>query len=142
MHTDLGMRHGYTVHLLFVCHKFVFFLLFFFLKKYTVCHLSQQEAVERAKSQLGIVFLELDWEDTTSFIISDADLTECVKFIHSAITSGGSVLVHCAQVRLHMSIHLNHVHSSQPRPYKSGCIIIESSTFTQSIPSFPSGLVS
>ena len=68
-----------------------------------MCHLSQQEAVERAKLQLGIVFLELDWEDTTSFIISDADLTKCVKFIHSAITSGGSVLVHCAQVCAYMS---------------------------------------
>ena len=74
-----------------------------------MCHLSQQEAVERAKLQLGIVFLELDWEDTTSFIISDADLTKCVKFIHSAITSGGSVLVHCAQVC-----------TCQPCPYKCG----------------------
>jgi len=81
-------------------------------KKHTVCHLSQQEAVERAKLQLGIVFLELDWEDTTSFIISDADLTKCVKFIHSAITSGGSVLVHCAQVGLHVS----HVHANVASP--------------------------
>lgn len=62
--------------------------------------LSQQEAVERAKSQLGIMFLELNWEDTVSFNIPNEDLIQCVKFIHSARTSGGSVLVHCAQVRV------------------------------------------
>lgn len=62
--------------------------------------LSQQEAVERAKSQLGIMFLELNWEDTVSFNIPDEDLIQCVKLIHSARTSGGSVLVHCAQVRV------------------------------------------
>ena len=112
MHTDLGMRHGYTF--IFVCHKF------FSGEKYTVCHLSQQEAVERAKSQLGIVFLELDWEDTTSFVISDVDLTKCVKFIHSAITSGGSVLVHCAQVGLHMSIH---VHINLPHIESGICTV-------------------
>lgn len=56
--------------------------------------------MERAKSQLGIMFLELNWEDTVSFNIPDEDLIQCVKFIHSARTSGGSVLVHCAQVRV------------------------------------------
>lgn len=46
------------------------------------------------------MFLELNWEDTVSFNIPDEDLIQCVKFIHSARTSGGSVLVHCAQVRV------------------------------------------
>ena len=54
--------------------------------------------MERARSQLGIVFLELNWEDTVSFDIPDEDLIKCVKFIHTARTSGGSALVHCAQV--------------------------------------------
>ena len=54
--------------------------------------------MEKARTELGIVFLELGWEDTTSYTITDGDLVRCVEFIHIARTSGGSVLVHCAQV--------------------------------------------
>ena len=54
--------------------------------------------MERAKRELGVTFLNLDWVDSTSFEISDESLCECCRFIHSARTGGGSVLVHCAQV--------------------------------------------
>lgn len=53
--------------------------------------------VEAAKSELGITFLELGWEDAVSFTIPQEDLIKCVKFIHEARENGGSVLVHCAQ---------------------------------------------
>ena len=46
-----------------------------------------------------ITFLELGWEDATDYKISDDDFVRCVDFIHSARCAGGSVLVHCAQVR-------------------------------------------
>jgi protein-tyrosine phosphatase len=55
------------------------------------------EAVEKAKSELNVTFLNLDWIDATSFEISDDSLDECCRFIHKARTSGNSVLVHCAQ---------------------------------------------
>ena len=55
--------------------------------------------METAKSELHIAFLELGWEDTTSWSIPDEDLVRCVRFIHAARRAGGSVLVHCAQVR-------------------------------------------
>ena len=51
-----------------------------------------------AAKDLGITFLEMNWEDSTSFSIPDADLVRCVEFIHEARGNGGSVLVHCAQV--------------------------------------------
>jgi hypothetical protein len=54
--------------------------------------------VEKAKSELKIEFLELNWEDTESWIITDESLRECVLFIDTGLKSGGSVLVHCAQV--------------------------------------------
>ena len=47
-----------------------------------------------------MVFLELGWEDTTDFSISEDDLIRCVKFVHEARKKGGSVLIHCAQVKL------------------------------------------
>lgn len=52
-----------------------------------------------AKDELGIVFLEFDWEDSTSYSIPEEDLVRCVQFIHEARRNGGSVLVYCAQVR-------------------------------------------
>ena len=55
--------------------------------------------METARSDLHITFLELGWEDTTSWSIPDEDLVQCVRFIHTARRAGGSVLVHCAQVR-------------------------------------------
>lgn len=54
------------------------------------------QGVATAK-ELGITFLELGWEDTTSFVIPETDLGRCVEFIHEARGNGGSVLVHCAQ---------------------------------------------
>jgi protein-tyrosine phosphatase len=52
--------------------------------------------VKKAKA-MGIVFLEMEWIDDISYIIELGDLVRCVEFIHSGISSGGNVLVHCAQ---------------------------------------------
>ncbi len=52
-----------------------------------------------AKSELGINFLELNWDDTTAFAIPPGDFARCAQFIHAGRSGGGSVLVHCAQVR-------------------------------------------
>ena len=52
-----------------------------------------------AKESMGVVFLELNWEDTTEFVIPEEDLVRCVKFVHEARKEDSSVLVHCAQVR-------------------------------------------
>ena len=52
-----------------------------------------------AKEDMGVVFLELNWEDTTDFVIPEDDLVRCVQFVHSARKKGSSVLIHCAQVR-------------------------------------------
>ena len=57
-----------------------------------------QSAVEYAKKELKVVFLELNWEDSTSYNIQEEDLVRCAQFIHQARSNGGSVLVHCAQV--------------------------------------------
>jgi protein-tyrosine phosphatase len=54
-------------------------------------------AVEKARSELGVTFQNLDWIDSTSFDITDASLSSCCAFIHHARNSGASVLVHCAQ---------------------------------------------
>ena len=57
-----------------------------------------QGAVEYAKKELKLEFLELNWEDSISYVIQEDDLVQCARFIHRARTSGGSVLVYCAQV--------------------------------------------
>ena len=54
--------------------------------------------MEHAKKELKLEFLELNWEDSISYVIKEDDLVQCARFIHQARTSGGSVLVHCAQV--------------------------------------------
>jgi len=59
---------------------------------------SKKEAVDKAKKELNIKFLNTDWMDTTVFKIPVQDLIECVHFIHTARSGGNSVLVHCAQV--------------------------------------------
>ena len=86
-----------------------------------ICHnYPLQSSKEKAKSEHGIVFLDLMWQDATTFIIPEADLVKCVLFIHKARSSGGSVLVHCAQVRTghkllvwssqqHISSHLAYI---------------------------------
>ena len=56
-----------------------------------------QQAIDKAKS-MGVTFLVMKWTDSESFVIPQADLCACVEFIHDALTSGSSVLVHCAQV--------------------------------------------
>ena len=56
--------------------------------------------MEYAKKELKLVYLELNWEDTTSYVIKEEDLVQCARFIHQARSSGGSVLVHCAQVNI------------------------------------------
>ena len=67
--------------------------------------------MERARRELGVTFLNLDWVDSTSFEISDESLCECCRFIHSARTGGGSVLVHCAQVCPLTHTALPHIHT-------------------------------
>lgn len=57
----------------------------------------EQDAVVQAKSELGITFLQLKWEDLTHFCIPEEDLVQAVRFIHHGRLEG-SVLVHCAQV--------------------------------------------
>lgn len=85
---------------------------------------SNQTAVEKAESELGVTFLKLDWIDTTSFCITDDSLSACCRFIHQARKSGASVLVHCAQVEL---CTYNIVHSlvfpikSECYPFKKIC---------------------
>ena len=54
------------------------------------------DAVVQAKSELGITFLQLKWEDLTHFCIPEEDLVQAVRFIHHGRLEG-SVLVHCAQ---------------------------------------------
>ena len=39
----------------------------------------------------------VEWEDHTSFDIPDVDLAQVLRFIHERLSTGGSVLVHCAQ---------------------------------------------
>ena len=56
-----------------------------------------QQAVDKAKS-MGVTFRLMNWIDSDSFVIPRVDLCSCVEFIHDALTSGSSVLVHCAQV--------------------------------------------
>ncbi len=58
----------------------------------------RQEAVRKNEHELGIVTLELNWEDHEGFSIEDKDICTSCLFIHKAILSGHSVLVHCAQV--------------------------------------------
>ena len=54
--------------------------------------------MEFGKNNLNITFLNLNWEDSESFVIPEDDLVCCTRFIHTARQNGGSVLVHCAQV--------------------------------------------
>lgn len=57
--------------------------------------------MEQAKQELHITFLNTDWMDSTDYVISIEDLVTSVNFIHAGLRHGGSVLVHCAQVRSH-----------------------------------------
>ena len=57
-----------------------------------------QAAVEHAQSEMGVVILNMDWEDTEQFTIPQSDFVQSSKFIHEGRQRGGSVLVHCAQV--------------------------------------------
>ena len=64
--------------------------------------------MEYAKKELKLVYLDLNWEDSTSFVIQEEDLVKCARFIHQARRSGGSVLVHCAQVCATIIITIYH----------------------------------
>lgn len=55
------------------------------------------ESVKKAKDELKVTILDLNWEDHNHFIIPDNDVITSCRFIHEAIKSGNSVLVHCAQ---------------------------------------------
>lgn len=57
-----------------------------------------KEAVDRAKKELSIDFLNTNWLDSTDYVISIEELVNSVNFIHAGRRNGGSVLVHCAQV--------------------------------------------
>lgn len=54
--------------------------------------------MKRAKDELKIKFLELNWEDTEEWTITDEDIRKFVLFIDQGLAKGESVLVHCAQV--------------------------------------------
>ncbi len=54
--------------------------------------------MKKARDELGVSFLELNWEDTTSFSIEEQDLVKSVEYVHRARMGGGGVLIHCAQV--------------------------------------------
>ena len=56
--------------------------------------------MRKAKDELKVTILDLNWEDHNQFIIPDDDLITSCRFIHEALKSGNSVLVHCAQVDL------------------------------------------
>lgn len=45
----------------------------------------------------GVDFLDLNWVDAHDQILPVADLQRSVKYIHAAIITGKSVVVHCAQ---------------------------------------------
>lgn len=51
---------------------------------------------------LGIHFLELNWEDTETWLIPDSDLETLCQYIHDGLEKGQSVLVHCAQVEINV----------------------------------------
>ena len=68
---------------------------------YIIITVTPQRLVECAKQELNLVYLELNWEDVLSYNIREDDLVKCVRFIHQARNSGGSVLVHCAHVSMH-----------------------------------------
>ena len=55
---------------------------------------------------MGVTFLLMNWTDSESFVIPQGDLCRCVEFIHDALTSGSSVLVHCAQVSTDICLHV------------------------------------
>ena len=75
--------------------------------------------MEYAKKELKVVFLELKWEDTISYVIQEGDLVQCARFIHQARTSGGSVLVHCAQVHyIKILVHFIMINTNQ-QPYNT-----------------------
>ncbi len=59
-----------------------------------------QEKAKRLYKEFNITALNLDWEDTMRFTITENDFREAVLFIHQARKSGGAMLVHCAQVGL------------------------------------------
>lgn len=57
-----------------------------------------KEAVEQAKKELNIQFLDTNWMDAIDFVIEIEELVKAVNFIHAGRHNRGSVLVHCAQV--------------------------------------------
>lgn len=78
------------------------------------CFIINQTAVEKAESELGVTFLKLDWIDMTSFCITDDSLSACCRFIYHARSTGASVLVHCAQVKLVHTYSLSPCPSQKP----------------------------
>jgi len=55
-----------------------------------------RENVKKVRETLNITALDLEWEDSMSFNISDDDFCSVVEFIDAA-RKFGSVLIHCAQ---------------------------------------------
>lgn len=47
--------------------------------------------------ETGVSFLDINWIDNNQQILSEAELKAGVQFIHSFLSTGVNVLVHCAQ---------------------------------------------
>ena len=61
---------------------------------------SSQTAVQEARDILKINFLELNWEDTETWLIPDSDIRTLCSYIQTGLDmEGQSVFVHCAQVK-------------------------------------------
>ncbi len=57
-----------------------------------------QENAKRIHKKFNVNVLDLDWEDNMKFQITNEDFRQAAVFIQQGRKSGGSVLVHCAQV--------------------------------------------
>eukprot|EP00795_Rhopilema_esculentum_P007630 gene7630-13447_t len=55
-----------------------------------------REISREMKKNLNITGLDLDWEDSMKYHITEDDFKQAICFIHEGMKSG-SVLVHCAQ---------------------------------------------
>jgi len=85
--------------------------------------------VEAVKSS-GVEFRELNWVDSTEFTLPVSDCILSCNFIHRALTSGGNVIVHCAQGKSRStSVVICYLLAREPDRFKS---VLEALSFVQS----------